>query len=391
MSRFFDLVSKPARDLGTTNAPGRTPAALELRSRLIKLDSNENPFGPSAHVIDAMRGALSASNSYPDDDCSQLRRALATHHEVPPEQVLVTAGSTAMLSLLCQTLLAPGLNAATSERTFVVYSMAVQAAGGHLIQTPMRTGEDSFDLEAILDAIDSNTRIVFLANPNNPTGTMLEAEVVERFLARVPAHVVVVLDEAYYEFAQHFAALRKIKYSNSLEYVRQGASVVVLRTFSKAHGLAGLRVGYGLGPGELLGYCARMRNTFSVSSVAQAAAIAAIDDADHIRRVVENNLMQSRVLSQGLSALGYRVVPTSANFVYCDLGEDAAAVANRLQDEGVAVRPLGHWGAPNCIRVTVGTPEQNHAFLQAARRLEQGRLQQEKTGTRKTGTVGSAG
>ena len=296
-----------------------------------------------------------------------------------------------MLSLLCQTLLAPGLNAATSERTFVVYSMAVQAAGGHLIQTPMRTGEDSFDLEAILDAIDSNTRIVFLANPNNPTGTMLEAEVVERFLARVPAHVVVVLDEAYYEFAQHFAALRKIKYSNSLEYVRQGASVVVLRTFSKAHGLAGLRVGYGLGPGELLGYCARMRNTFSVSSVAQAAAIAAIDDADHIRRVVENNLMQSRVLSQGLSALGYRVVPTSANFVYCDLGEDAAAVANRLQDEGVAVRPLGHWGAPNCIRVTVGTPEQNQAFLQAARRLEQGRLQQEKTGTRKTGTVGSAG
>jgi histidinol-phosphate aminotransferase len=145
--------------------------------------------------------------------------------------------------------------------------------------------------------------------------------------------------------------------------------VVVLRTFSKAHGLAGLRVGYGLGPAELLGYCARMRNTFSVSSVAQAAAIAAVDDTDHIRRVVENNVMQSRVLSQGLASLGYRVVPTSANFVFCDLGEDAAAVANRLQEEGVAVRPLGHWGAPNCIRVTIGTPEQNQAFLQAARRM----------------------
>jgi histidinol-phosphate aminotransferase len=367
MSRFFDLVSKPARDLGTTHAPGRTPAALELRSRLIKLDSNENPFGPSPQVIDAMRGVLSASNSYPDDDCSQLRRKLATHHDVPPEQVLVTAGSTAMLSLLCQTLLAPGLNAVTSKRSFVVYSMAVQAAGGHLVEAPMR--DDTFDLEAILAAIDPHTRIIFLANPNNPTGTMLEAEVVERFLARVPGHVVVVLDEAYYEFALHSAALRKIKYSNSLEYVRQGASVVALRTFSKAHGLAGLRVGYGMGPAELLGYCARMRNTFSVSSVAQAAAIAALDDADHIRRVVENNVLQSRVLSQGLSALGYRVVPTSANFVYCDLGEDAAAVANRLQDEGVAVRPLGHWGAPNCIRVTIGTPEQNQAFLQAARRV----------------------
>src|SRR5207302_3026446 len=367
MSRFFDLVSKPARDLGTTNAPGRTPAAIEQRSRVIKLDSNENPFGPSPRAVDAMRGAVSVANLYPDDDCSQLRRALATHHQLPPEQVLVTAGSTALLSLLCQTLLGPGLNAVTSERSFIVYSMAVQAAGAHLIEVPMR--DDSFDLEAILAAIDSNTRIVFLANPNNPTGTMLEAGVVERFLARVPGHVVVVLDEAYYEFALHFAALRRMLYSNSLDYVRQGASVVVLRTFSKAHGLAGVRVGYGLGPAELLGYCARMRNTFSVSLVAQAAAMAAINDTGHVQRVVENNVLQSRVLAQGLSTLGYRVVPTSANFLFCDLGEDAVPVASRLQDEGVAVRPLGHWRAPNCIRVTIGTPEQNQALLQAARRV----------------------
>jgi histidinol-phosphate aminotransferase len=180
---------------------------------------------------------------------------------------------------------------------------------------------------------------------------------------------VLVLDEAYYEFALHFAELRKIEYSNSLDYVRQGASVVVLRTFSKAHGLAGLRVGYGLGPAELLGYCARMRNTFSVSSVAQAAAVAALDDYLHIQRVVENNALQSRVLTQGLLGLGYRVVPTSANFVFCDLREDAAGVANRLQDEGVAVRPLGHWGAPNCIRVTIGTPEQDQTFLQAMARV----------------------
>jgi histidinol-phosphate aminotransferase len=369
MSRFFDIVSKPARNMGTTNAPSTTPAALERRSHLIKLDSNENPFGPSAHVVDAMRSALSAGNLYPDDDCSQLRRKLATHHGLPPEQVLVTAGSTALLSLLCQTLLAPGLNAVTSERSFIVYSMAVQATGAHLIEAPMRSSEDTFDLEAILAAIDSNTRIVFLANPNNPTGTMLEADVVERFLARLPGHVVAVLDEAYYEFALHFAALRRVTYSNSLDYVRQGVSVVVLRTFSKAHGLAGLRIGYGLGPAELLGYCARMRNTFSVSSVAQAAAMAALDDGGYIQRVVENNVLQSRVLSQELPGLGYRVVPTSANFLFCDVGEDAAAVANCLQDEGVAVRPLGQWGAPNSIRVTIGTPEQNQAFLQAARLL----------------------
>ncbi|MGA7928480.1 MAG: histidinol-phosphate transaminase [Candidatus Sulfotelmatobacter sp.] len=369
MSRFFDIVSKTARDLGTMNASSTTPAALERRSRLIKLDSNENPFGPSARAVDAMRAVLNAANFYPDDDCSQLRRKLAAHHGLPPEQVLGTAGSTALLSLLCQTLLAPGLNAVTSERSFIVYSMAVQAAGARLVEAPMRSGEDSFDLDAILAAIDTNTRIVFLANPNNPTGTMLEAAAVERFLAQLPGHVVVVLDEAYYEFALHFAALRRVAYPNSLDYLRQGASVVVLRTFSKAHGLAGLRVGYGLGPAELLGYCARMRNTFSVSSVAQAAALEAIKDHEHIQRVLENNLLQSRVLAQGLSGLGYRVVPTSANFLFCDLAEDAAAFALRLQDEGVAVRPLGHWGAPNCIRVTIGTPEQNQAFLQAVRRL----------------------
>src|ERR1022692_902320 len=367
MSRFFDIVYKPARNLGATNATSTTPAVLELRSPLIKLDSNENPFGPSARTVDAIRDTLNSANLYPEDDCSQLRHRLAAHHGLPPEQVLVTAGSTALLGLLCQTLLGPGLNAVTSKCSFIVYLMAVRAAGAHLIEAPMRN--DGFDLEAILVAIDSNTRIVFLANPNNPTGTMLEAAVVERFLAQVPGHVVVVLDEAYYEFALHFATLRRVTYSNSLDYVRQGASVVVLRTFSKAHGLAGLRVGYGLGPAELLGYCARMRNTFSVSSVAQAAALAALDDRNHLQRVVENNAIQSRDLGQGLAALGYRVLPTSANFVFCDLGEDAAGVANRLQDDGVVVRPLGPWGAPNCIRVTIGTPGQNQAFLSAARGL----------------------
>jgi histidinol-phosphate aminotransferase len=368
MSRFFDIVSKPARRMGTANPPSVTLATLRRRTQLIRLDSNENPFGPSERALEAMRSALGTANSYPDDDCSPLRLKLAAHHGLPPEQVLVTAGSTGLLSLLCQTLLAPGLNAVTSERSFIVYSMAVQAAGGRLVEAPMR--DDSFDLEAILTAIDPNTRLVFLPNPNNPTGTMLDADVVERFLARLPGHVVAVLDEAYYEFALHFAALRKVQYTNSLDYVRQGASVVVLRTFSKAHGLAGLRVGYGLGPGELLGYCAHMRNTFSVSSVAQTAAAAALDDHLHVQRVVENNALQSRALSEGLSALGYRIVPTAANFLFCELGKDAAAFANRLQDEGVAVRPLGHWGAPNCIRVTIGTPEQNKAFLQAARTLD---------------------
>jgi histidinol-phosphate aminotransferase len=365
MSRFFDLVSKPARDLGAAAPPSAAPA--EPKRELIKLDSNESPFGPSLHVRDAMRDATHSANLYPDDDCTPLRAKLAAHHGLPPEQVLVTAGSTGLLSLLCQTLLGPGLNAVTSERSFIVYSMTVQATGARLIEAPMQN--DTFDLEAILNAINAETRLVFLANPNNPTGTMIEAPAVERFLANLPGHVVLVLDEAYYEFAQHFARFRRVNYSNSLDYIHRGAGVVVLRTFSKAHGLAGLRVGYGLGPAELLGYCARMRNTFSVSSVAQAAAIAALDDEKHIERVVENNTIQSRDLTQGLTAQGYRVIPTWANFLCCDVGEDAANFATRLQEAGIAVRPLGPWGAPTCIRVTIGTADQNQALLKAVEKV----------------------
>jgi histidinol-phosphate aminotransferase len=367
MSRFFDLVSKPAREMSSAMpSPPLERQGFEQRP-VIKLDSNENPFGPSPRALDAMRRGLSTSNLYPDDDCSPLRLKLAEHHGLPPGQLLVTAGSTAMLGLLCQTLLAPGLNAVMSERSFIVYSMAVHAAGARLIEAPMR--EDTCDLRAILASIDANTRIVFLANPNNPTGTMVTAEAVEQFIAQVPPHLVVVLDEAYYEFASHFAALRRVNYSNSLEYVRQGASVVVLRTFSKAYGLAGLRVGYGLGPAELLGYCARMRNTYSVSSVAQVAAMEALDDTAHTRRVAESNAIQSRFLAQELEGLGYRVAPTAANFLYCDVAEDASAFAGRLREQGLAVRPLGAWGAPRCIRVTIGTTEQNRIFVDAVKRL----------------------
>jgi histidinol-phosphate aminotransferase len=368
MTRFFDLVSKPAREMRDylPALPSKRSAA-DSRPQLIKLDSNENPFGPSPRALAAMQTAVLAANFYSDDDCSELRNKLAAHHDLAVEQVLVTAGSTAMLGLLCQTMLAPGLNAVTSERSFIVYAMAVHATGAQLIEAPM--SEDGFDLDAILAAIDERTRLVFLANPNNPTGTMLETAVVDKFLAEVPGHVVVVLDEAYYEFAMHFAALRKIAYSGSLNYLRKGASVILLRTFSKAHGLAGLRVGYGLGPAELLAYCARMRDTFSVSSVAQAAAVAALDDVDEIERVVANNAEQAEILGAGLSELGYRVVPTAANFVYFDLGEDAFGFAQRLRVEGVSVRPLGAWGAPTCVRVSIGTPEQNRIFLDAARKI----------------------
>jgi len=372
MSRFSDLVSKPAREIGSYSPDSSKDATRAgTAPRLIRLDSNENPFGPSPLAIEAMRAALSGAHRYPDNDCCALRSKLATHHALRAEEVLVTAGSTGMLSLLCQTMLGPGLNAVTSERSFIVYSMAVQAVRARLIEAPMRG--DEFDLAAILAAINSDTRLVFLANPNNPTGTMLEAGAVDEFLAKVPGYVVVALDEAYYEFALQFAAMRKVEYPASLDCVRRGAAVVVLRTFSKVHGLAGLRIGYGLGPAELLGYCARMADTYSVSSAGQAAALAAVDDRDHIAKTVSNNGTQAAILVEGLSELGYRSVPTWANFVYCDVGEDAAGFAGRLRTEGISVRPLGAWGAASCVRVSIGTAEQNRVFLDAVGKIGAGR------------------
>ena len=366
MSRFFDLVTKPAREMGGYE-PGVPTRSVTPEPHLIRLDSNENPLGPSPLAIEAMRRVLAEAHAYPDNDCSALAAKLAELHATPTEQILVTAGSTGMLSLLCHTLLGPGLNAVTSVKSFIVYGMAARATGAELIETPVRN--DGFDLAAIRNAINDHTRLVLLANPNNPTGTMLDVDELERFISEVPGHVVVVLDEAYYEFAAYFAERRSVEYSRSLRHLRQGASVVVLRTFSKAHGLAGLRIGYGLGPAELLSYCRRMQDTYSVSSVAQAAALAALDDDDHVTRSVSHNAEQAEGLSAGVLELGFTVTPTWANFLYCSLGQDAELVARRLREQGISVRPLNAWGAPTCIRVSIGTAPQNEEFIEAMRRI----------------------
>ncbi len=368
MSDYSQLVPEHIRRLGGYT-PGKSlrQAQQESRVKCIKMASNENPFGPSPKAIAAMQVVLGESNFYPDNDATDLRHRLADLHKVQPEQIVPTAGSTALLGIIARTLLSPGLNAITSERSFIVYPIATRAAGGTLIEVP--TLNDGFDLEAIASAINSDTRIIYLANPNNPTGTLVSARDVDRFVERVPSHVVVILDEAYCDFAQYFAAERGVDYSHGLDYIRQGRKVVVLRTFSKAHGLAGVRIGYGIGPAELMPYFARMRTTFSVSTVAQAAALAALDDEAHTHKALANNAEQARVLTEGISELGYRVVPTWANFLYCEIGDDAAAVAKRLQQDGVIVRPLVPWGAPTAIRVTIGTGEQNQFFLKTFKRV----------------------
>lgn len=366
---ILDLIPPHIRSL-VGYVPGKAlrQAQRESGVTMIKLASNENPFGPSPRAVEAIRAAAIEVNLYPDNDASELRLELAARHQIAPEQIFLADGSLGLLDILARTLLAPGLNCITSERSFISYPIVTQAAGGKLITQPLKN--DTYDLDAIAAAINEDTRVVILANPNNPTGTMFDADATDTFLSRVPDHVLVVLDEAYSDFATYFAAQRGITYSRSMEYVRAGRkNVIVLRTFSKAHGLAGIRLGYGCGDPELFQYFGRVRNSFSVSVIAQAAGLAAIRDEGHIRRTVENNAEGAKWLLPQFAELGLRAVPTSGNFIYFEVDEDANAFAKRMQAEGVIVRSLVPWGISNGIRVTIGTPEQNELFMRALRNI----------------------
>jgi histidinol-phosphate aminotransferase len=301
----------------------------------------------------------------------ELRERLAVHNRVLPSQLIVTAGSSDLLDIVSRTMLGPGLNAVSSERSFIIYPIVTRSTGAEFRQVPCRN--DGFDLDAISDAIDSDTRLVFIANPNNPTGTMIGVKEMDRFLDRLPEKVVVVLDEAYFDFADWLARERGVEYTRSLDYVRQERSVLVLRTFSKIHGLAGVRIGYGMGPAELINYLARMKTVFIVNSVGEAGALAALDDHEHCERTLRNNSEQLALLTRQLRELGFAPVESWANFVYFETGEDASALARRLQMNGIIVRPLGgSWGARTAIRVTVGTPEENRKFIDALKHVIHG-------------------
>jgi histidinol-phosphate aminotransferase len=343
-------------------------AQLESSVTMIKLASNENPFGPSPLALEAIREAATEVNLYPDNDASELRQALAARHQLLEEQIFIADGSLGILDVVARTLLVPGTNCISSERSFISYPLITRTIGAQFVGVPMRN--DAYDLDAIAEAINEQTRVVILANPNNPTGTMFDADATEAFLNRVPESVLVILDEAYSDFAEHFASHRGITYSRSFDYVRANRpNVLVLRTFSKAHGLAGVRLGYACGDPELLRYFARVRNSFSVSVVAEAAGLAAIRDINHIRKTVENNAVGAAWLMERFKDLGIQAVPTSANFIYFTVDEDANAFAKRMQAEGVIVRSLVPWGAPNSIRVSIGTPEQNETFFRALKKL----------------------
>ncbi len=344
-------------------APGKPIEEVEreLGRPAIKLASNENPLGPSPKALEAIRKFLDRVHLYPDGNGYYLRRKLAEMHALEMNQIILGAGSTDLIELVGKTFLAAGDEAITSESAFYIYRLAIEEMGARLVMTPMRNA--TFDLPAIAHAVTSRTKVIYLGNPNNPTGTMFTAQELDRFLDAVPPRVLIVLDEAYYEYVQ------RPDYSHSLDYVREGRSILVLRTFSKVHGLAGLRLGYGMGHPELIEALNRVRSPFNANSVAQAAGLAALDDHGHVARSVENNVREMKFLTEELTLMGARYTPSVANFLLIDTGRDCEEDFMRLLHDGVIVRPMKLYAFPTSLRVTVGTHEENEQFVEALRRV----------------------
>ncbi len=342
--------------------PGKPIEELERELMIhnpIKLASNENPLPPSDRVQKAIIAALSSLDRYPDGSGFYLRQALAKKHGVMPDQVVLGNGSNELIELLVRAFLRPGDEAVVPHPSFVVYPMIVQAAGGVRVMVMLK--DFRLDLDAMARAITPMTKIVFVANPNNPTATIVTRDEVEHFMSRVPERTIVVFDEAYIEFAMG------PDFPDTLSYVKQGRKVVVLRTFSKASSLAGLRVGYGIADADAIALMNRIRQPFNVNSLAQVAALAALDDEAHILECVRMIEAGRHFLYDEFKRIGLQYVPSRANFILVDVGRNAADIYQKLLHQGVIVRPMTPFGLETALRITVGTPEENRKLVKALR------------------------
>ncbi|HEX9455065.1 MAG TPA: histidinol-phosphate transaminase [Candidatus Binatia bacterium] len=326
----------------------------------VKLASNENPLGPSPKAVAALRAKLDQLHLYPDGDCFYLKNGLAKKHGVAPEQLIFGNGSNEIIELAVRTFLRPGDEAVMAQQAFVVYQLIVQAVGGKSVQVPLR--DYTHDLSAIAAAITPQTRIVFLANPNNPTGTIFRQDEWKKFLAAVSKEVLLIVDEAYFEYVQDSS------YPNSLDYHAEGRAILTLRTFSKLYGLAGLRVGYGVANEQLIALMQRVRQPFNVNAPAQWAALAALDDQDHVDRSLAVNREGMDFLGAEFKKLGLEFVPSHGNFVLVRVGK-GAEVFTQLLRRGVIVRPMAGYKFPEHVRVTVGTMAENQKFIAALREV----------------------
>lgn len=335
-------IEETARELGV--APGE----------IVKLASNENPLGPSPRALRAMREALEKAQLYPDGGGFYLREALSRKLGVKPEEIILGNGSNEIIELLAHAFLKPGDGILTSEHAFVAYRIVARVFGAKTIEAPSRNF--GHDLEAMLAAIDEKTELIFIANPNNPTGTLLSAEEIDRFLARVPPELIVIFDEAYYEFVDHPP--------DTLRYVHEGRNVVVLRTFSKIQGLAGLRIGYGVARPELIEVMQKTRQPFNINAIALAGALAALEDEEHVRETKRITDAGRVYLEQQFAALNLAFIPGAGNFILVKVG-DGHATFRALLEHKIIVRAMAGYRLPEWIRITIGTMEENRKCIAA--------------------------
>lgn len=342
--------------------PGKPVEELEREMGIrdsVKLASNENPLGPPARVLKEIIHDLTNTpnsvslNRYPDGNGYYLKRALSRRLAVSEDEIILGNGSNELIDIAVRTFLQPGDDAVMASPSFVVYPMSTQAQGANPIQVPLR--DFTHDLEKMADALTPNTKIVFVSNPNNPTGTMNGAVEFAGFMERIPEGALVIVDEAYFEY------VTSPDYPESVHYLREGRSVLILRTFSKMYGLAGLRIGYGIGHRDIVAEMNKLRPPFNTSSLAQKAALWALEDEDHLRRTREINQQGKQFLYEALNAMNVPYVPTEANFIYMPLNQSAQTLYAALLEQGVIVRPVGQ----REIRVTIGLPEENKRFIDA--------------------------
>jgi histidinol-phosphate aminotransferase len=341
--------------------PGKPIEELERELGIegsIKLASNENPLGPSPLAVRALRAGMKELHRYPDGSCYYLRNALSEKLNIDPEELIFGNGSNELIELAVRTYLSPGDEAIMAHPSFVVYSIIIQAANGKSIVVPLK--EWRHDLDGMAEKITAKTRLIFLANPNNPTGTINTKAEMDSLMRKVPDSVLVIVDEAYNEYVTSPA------YPDTLTYVKKNRNVLVLRTFSKIYGLAGLRIGYGVSNRKITSEMNKIRQPFNVNSPAQAAALAALEDTGHIEKSKETNEKGKRYLYKNLKTLGINFIPTEANFIYITFPDTVVSeLHGTLLRQGVIIRPMG----PAAARITIGLPGENRRLIEALRKV----------------------
>ncbi|HOQ08823.1 MAG TPA: histidinol-phosphate transaminase [Syntrophomonadaceae bacterium] len=326
---------------------------------IVKLASNENPLGPSPLAQRAAASILDQLHYYPDSNCFELKQKLSERYNLSPSSILIGNGSDELLKLAALAFLNPGEQVVLPQPSFSAYEFSAKVMDGVCLPVPL--ADFTHDLSAMLQAVTEQTKIIYICNPNNPTGTIVSREQIDEFMSQVPDHVLVVFDEAYSEYAE------SPDYVSGLEYLRAGKNVMVCRTFSKIYGLAGLRIGYAFTTPEIAGAIERVTDPFNVNSVAQIAALAALDDFEHLWTSQELNQKGKHYLYEQLNNLGLYYVPTQANFIFIDTRQDCRKVFQGLLQQGVIVRPGDVFGYPTFIRVTIGTAAENARFINSLR------------------------